>query len=82
MAGDTLLLAPAGGAIAITPSDSNNLSRAIRGLYVGASGDVKVDLADGTTVTFTGLAAGVIHPIRTKRVYATGTTATSILGVY
>jgi hypothetical protein len=33
-------------------------------------------------VTFTGLAAGVIHPIAAKRVYATGTGATGIVGVY
>jgi hypothetical protein len=66
----------------ITPDNSNDLDKATRGIYVGVSGDVKVDMVRGGTVTFIGLAAGIIHPIRAIRVYATGTTATSIIGVY
>lgn len=76
---------PADNVAAITPNNSTDLSALTRGIYVGVSGDLKVDLYDGetvTTVTFTGLASGVIHPIRAQRVYATGTTATSILGVF
>lgn len=76
------VMAPASGAFSITPADGSDVTWITRGLYVGASGDVKVDMEDGTTVTFTSLSAGVIHPIRAKRVYSTGTTATSILGVY
>ena len=71
----------ASSAFVITPDNTTDLALPTRGLYVGGSGTVKVDMADGTTVTFTGLAAGVIHPIRAKRVYATGTTASGILGV-
>jgi hypothetical protein len=75
---------PARSAAAVTPSDSVNLTRETRGIYVGVSGDVKVIMADDgtTTTTFVGLAAGVVHPLRVKRVYATLTTATSIVGVY
>jgi len=74
---------PIDGAAAITPSDTVNLTRGItRGLYVGVSGDVKVDLANGDTVTFVSLIGGIIHPLRVIRVYTTDTTATSILGVY
>ena len=71
------------GAVAVTPSDTTDLATVpTKGIYVGASGDVKVDMADGTTVTFTSLADGMIHPISCKRVYATGTSATGILAVY
>jgi hypothetical protein len=71
------------GAAAVTPSDTTDLTTApTKGLYIGGSGNVKVDMSDGTTVTFTDLAAGVIHPISCKRVYATDTTATLILAVY
>jgi hypothetical protein len=49
---------------------------------VGVAGAVKVTFFDGTTVTFGTLVAGVIHPLRVKRVFATGTTATGIIGVY
>lgn len=73
---------PAENAFAVTPNNDADLAEDTRGLYVGVSGDVKVDLVGGTTVTFVNLAAGVIHPIRARRVYATGTDATSIVGVY
>ena len=43
-------------------------------------GTEAVDYIDGT-ITFVGLAAGIIHPIRATRVYDTGTAATGILGV-
>jgi hypothetical protein len=75
--------APASHAAVITPSNTTDLATATRGLYVGVSGDVKVDMLGGEAgVTFIALAAAVIHPIRVTRVYATGTTASSILGLY
>jgi allophanate hydrolase subunit 2 len=74
--------APAESAFAITPSDTVDLAHVTRGIYVGVTGDVKVDMVGGSTVTFVNLAGGVIHPLCVKRVYATGTTATNILGVY
>lgn len=73
---------PARGAVAVTPDDTDKIGHASRGIYVGGAGDLKVDLIDGTTVTFVGLAAGVIHPICARRVYSTGTTATDIVSVY
>lgn len=81
--GDTALVEPAANAVAITTNDSTDLAIATRGLYVGVTGNVKVDMLGGTTgVTFTNMAAGVIHPLRVTRVYATGTTASSLVGVY
>lgn len=76
------VMSPASHAFAITTHNTNDLSAATRGIYVGVSGDVKVNTIGGETVTFVGLVAGVIHPIRATRVYATGTTATNIIGVY
>lgn len=52
------------------------------GLYVGGTGNVKVDTANGDTVTIVALAAGVWHPISVTKIYATGTTATDILVGY
>lgn len=66
-------------ATAVTPSDTVSLPEAGFGLYVGVSGAVKVVTTDGSTVTLVGLAAGVWHPIEVIQVFATGTTATSIL---
>lgn len=77
------LTGPGGGAVAVTPSDTVDLAGGVsRGVYVGVTGNAKIRLPDDTEVTFTGLAAGVIHPIRCKRVWSTGTTATSILAIY
>lgn len=73
---------PARKGVAITPDNDNDLSDYTRGIYVGGTGDLKVDLVEEGTVTFVGLAAGIIHPIAAKRVYATGTDATNIIGVY
>lgn len=72
---------PAVGAAAVTPSDSARIAET-RGLYLGAAGDVKVEMADGTIVMLTALAAGVLHPLRVRRVYSTGTTATGIVAIY
>jgi len=80
--GDTALVEPATQAVAITPNDEKDLVTATRGIYVGVSGDLTVDLVGGSSeIAFVNLAAGVIHPLRVTRVYATGTTATSIIGV-
>jgi len=69
------------GAFAITPDDNTDLSLLARGIYVGTSGDLKVTMADNTTVTFGSIAAGVVHPIAVKRVWSTGTSASGIKGL-
>jgi hypothetical protein len=48
-------------------------------LYVGSSGNVNITCWDGTTVTLTGLVAGVWHPIASLGVNSSGTTASNIL---
>ena len=72
---------PASHAVAVTPSDAVNLSPEASALYVGVGGDVKVNVLDGSTVTFVGVAAGSILPVRCKRVFATDTTATNIVAL-
>lgn len=75
--------APAVGAAAVTKSDSADLPRIARALYVGGAGNVSVICEDGgTAVVFVGLAAGQILPVRVKRVRSTDTTATSIVALY
>ena len=68
------------GAVSITPNDSTDLSDAPLAIYVGGTGNLKVDMADGSTVTFTDIPAG-FAPILVRRVYSTGTTATNIIGL-
>lgn len=73
---------PAIRAAAVTPSDSTDLTFVTRGLYVGAGGDVSVDMAEtGTSIVFVGVPTGTLLPVRVKRVRSTGTTATSIVAL-
>lgn len=74
--------APADDAVAVVPSDTQDLVHVSRALYVGGSGNVAVTMRNGQQVTFAGVAAGSLLPIRVRRVRATGTTATSILSLF
>jgi hypothetical protein len=69
----------ASDAFAITPHDTNTQRAA--SLYTGTGGAIAVKTEDGTTVTFASTAAGTILPIKVMQVLATGTAATSILGL-
>lgn len=70
-----------GDAAAVTPSDTTDLPQ-ISVVYVGVSGSVKVTTAQGTAVTFTGANAGTVLPVQVRRVWSTGTTATSLTAVF
>ena len=72
---------PGRGAAAVTPNDGADLTRYARRLYIGGTGDVKVDMIDGSTVTFASVPAGELN-ISSKRVYSTGTTATNIVAIF
>lgn len=74
--GKALVLAsPITGAFAITPHDSNDLTEVTLNLFVGTAGTAKLTMFDGSVVEYATLNAGR-HPLRVKRVWATGTTAT------
>lgn len=60
----------------VTPADGADLAVSTRAICLAVGGDVKVHKLNGTPVTLT-LPAGVI-PIRVRRIWATGTTATGI----
>lgn len=74
-------LAVAQGVFAITPHDTNLLTRSARAIYVGVGGDLKVRVHDGTEATFTNVPQGFTLPVECVRVYATGTTATNLVGL-
>jgi hypothetical protein len=73
---------PATGAISISPNDSSDLSYLVRAIYVGGDGNITLVTTDNQTVTFIGLVAGTILPVRAKRVNSTDTTATNLIGLY
>ena len=69
-------------AAAITPSDTVDLvGGATRSIYVGVTGDLKVDLVGGTTVTYGNVPVGRLA-IHATRVYAIAGVATELLAEY
>jgi hypothetical protein len=76
------ITAPAEGGVAVTPSDSTNLTDTSRAIYVGGAGSVVAVMKNGQVVSFAGMQAGVVYPLRVNRINATGTTATGIVALY
>ena len=87
---------PARRAIAVTPNDNNDVTKGggdnapsyASALYVGVAGDISLITAGdnsangaGTPVLFKAVPVGVLN-VQVRRVKATGTTATNIVGLY
>lgn len=73
---------PAREGFAITPNDGADLSANTRALWVGGAGNIVVDfVGSGSSITIAGVPAGTLLPFEVKRVRATGTTATNIVGL-
>lgn len=74
--------AGASQAVAVTPSDSTVLAMT-RSLYVGGAGNLRLLLWNDTaTVDFIAVAVGSVLPLRVRKVYNAGTTATNIVALY
>lgn len=63
-------------AAAVTPHNTTELDFVTRAIYVGGTGDLKVTTIGGSEVTFSGVPAGTLLPVRAKIIWNTGTTAT------
>lgn len=73
---------PAVGAVAIDYSGGDQeFNVPVRALYIDTAGNLKVDMANGTTVTFENLAAGTIYPIAITKIYQTGSTTAAGLAL-
>jgi hypothetical protein len=74
--------APALDCFAITPSDSLELPRVTKAIYVGESGTLVLRAAAGAEdVTFHNVPAGYILDVRVRFIRATGTTAAALVGL-
>ena len=71
---------PAAALIEVVPDDARDLPQMVMGLNVATPGDVRVTTKDGSTGTVF-VAAGQVFPLRVRRVWRTGTTATGIRGL-
>lgn len=66
---------------AVVLSDSTDLPQ-YSVVYVGTGGNVKVTTAQGSAVTFSNCVAGTVLPVRVRRVWSTGTTASNLLAIF
>jgi len=74
---------PAASGTTVTASDSVQLEKTTRGLYVGGDGDVAVKFpGNGSPITFASVPAGSILPIQVDFVMAAGTSATGIVALF
>ena len=69
-------------AFSITPSDNSDLSSITTALYVGFTGNLNIICSGDTTpVIFYNVPGGSFVPLQVKRVRASGTTASGIIGI-
>jgi len=72
---------PAGKAVVVVPSDTTELG-VTRGLYVGATGDLVVTMAEqGSSITFANVPAGSFLPLQVRLVMS-ATTSSDIVALY
>jgi hypothetical protein len=70
----------AGSGFSITPDDDNDLAQIANAIYCGGAGDIVLVTPSGAQLTFSAVAAGTVLPFKAKKVLATGTTATNLIG--
>jgi hypothetical protein len=74
-------LAVARNAFEVVPSDTVKFDASARALYVGAGGNITLVTASNAVVRFVNVPQGSTLPVECVRVNATGTTATSLVGL-
>lgn len=72
---------PATHAFTISPNDGADLVETTRAIYVGAPGSLTLVLQSGAEVAFANVTAATVLPVRATRVKASGTTASSMVGM-
>lgn len=75
------LESPASHAYAVTPDDTQDLPTSCRALSVAQGGTVRLTTVGGDDVTVA-VTEGSPFPLRCRRIWATGTTATGIVALY
>lgn len=73
---------PAVFAFNMSPSDLAYQPFLSRAVYVGGGGNLAILTAGGDIVILVAVVAGTVLPIRVAKVFATGTTASNLVGFY
>jgi hypothetical protein len=75
------MTSPPSNAMSVSPDDTSDLGHPSRCINVAVPGSVRVTTVSGDTATVF-IAAGVTFPLRARRIWATGTTASGITVLY
>ena len=73
--------APSDAYFSITPSDTVNFPGITRAIRVGTGGNISAVREDDVVVLFKNCYTGELLPIRAKRINATNTTASDLVGL-
>jgi hypothetical protein len=73
---------PANNADEIVGDDNTDLAFATRQIYVGTGGDINMTTLGGQDVVFKNVPTGSMIAVRVKRLKATLTTASNIVGMW
>ena len=76
------LTAPPEHGAAIVPDDAAGLGHVTRAIYVGGGGHLALRLLGGEAITLMNVPAGTLIPLRAAQVFAAGTTATALVGLW
>jgi hypothetical protein len=68
-------------AVVVVPSDTTDLVKQARALWVGTTGDLAVSIGGGPSIVLSNVQPGTLLPILVNRVFATGTTAAFIVAL-
>ncbi len=69
-----------GTPVAIVASDTQLIAPVLNALYVGGAGNVTVGFLGSAAPVLLVVIAGALLPFQINKVYATGTTATGLVG--
>ena len=70
---------------AIVPSDTEDTDKPISKILVGGAGNIKLVLekdVDANAITVAVTAGQLLTGLRVRKIFATGTTATGLIGLY
>jgi hypothetical protein len=76
------LTSPPEEAASLVPDDAVPLGHVTRAVYVGTGGDLRVRMLKGGVVTLAAVPGGALIPLRVAQIYATGTTASDLVGLW
>lgn len=70
------------GAVPVDVSAADQaLPAGCRGLYIGTTGDVKIDMPNATGIVFPNVPVGILT-VQATNIYNSGTTASDIVALY